>query len=116
MNERSGAFGFRTFVTLVIAVTGVSLPVSGIANHVTGFEPLTATRHVWLAVHNGLRMLFVVFSVWHIALNFRALGGHAQRAARRVFPPSREVLLAVAVASFTLLVSVGHVFLMGAAT
>lgn len=103
-------FNTRAFVTLMIAFTGVGLPVTGIANHVYGFSALTITRHAWMSAHNVLGLLFIIFSIWHITLNRRALLNHIRGVAARVSFVSREAVLAGAIVTIVLLIFVGHAF------
>lgn len=60
------------FVALGVLLSGLALPVTGIADHLA--------RHAsgpdaagWVAFHIALGTLFVVFATWHAVLNRRAL-------------------------------------------
>jgi Domain of unknown function (DUF4405) len=102
------AFNPRAFVALMICFSGLGLPVSGIANHLYGFSPLTVERYAWMSAHNALGILFAVFSIWHVVLNRRALWSHVRSTARRLPAVSREAILAGTLVALALLVSVGH--------
>ena len=108
MTEASSGLNIRAFVALVIAFSGCGLPVTGIANHLYGFDPPSVTRHAWMSAHNVLGLLFVVFSTWHIALNRRPLLRHLHGVAARIPTVSREALLAGAVVALGLFLFVGH--------
>jgi hypothetical protein len=97
-------------VALVIAFSGLGLPVTGIANHVYGFDSLTVARHAWMSAHNVLGLLFAVFSIWHVVLNRRPLMRHIQGVAARIPTVSREALLAAALVALCLFLLVGHAF------
>ena len=98
----------RAFATMMILFTGIGLPVTGIANHLYGLSFLTPARHAWMAAHNVLGLLFVVFSVWHVYLNRHALARHLKAAGEQARGMSREALLAGLAVAAVLLLSVGH--------
>jgi len=100
----------RAFTAMMMVFSGVGLPVTGIVNHAYGFAPLSVERHAWMSAHNALGVLFVVFSIWHIVLNRRALWNHLRSTALRIPATSREAMLAGCVVAITLLVFVGHAF------
>lgn len=102
-------FNKRAFVATMAAFSGIGLPVSGLANHVVGFEGLTLQRHAWMAAHNMMAIVFTVFVAWHIALNWRALSNHMRAAARAM--PRRETVLACAIVTGLLTFAVGHAFI-----
>jgi hypothetical protein len=54
-------------------ISGLCLPLSGLMNHYTGFDPLTVERHFWMSVHDVSGILFVIFAVLHIILNRRTI-------------------------------------------
>ena len=110
MESPDRRFDGRAFVTLMVAFSGVGLPVTGVANHVLAFSPLSLERHAWMSAHNVLGLLFTVFSIWHLALNRRALWNHLVGAASRASTVSREAMAAVVVVGLSLLLFVGHAF------
>ena len=101
-------FNMRALVALIIALAGLGLPVTGIANHVHQMEPMTVQRHAWMAAHNMLGTLFVVFSIVHIILNRRALLKYASGLATRLPRASREATCAAALIAVVLTIAVGH--------
>jgi hypothetical protein len=54
--------------------------------------------------------LFLIFGIWHVVLNRRALWNHIKGVSARVPAMSREALLAGAVVGLALLLFVGHAF------
>lgn len=104
------AFKYRAFVAIVMVLSGLALPVTGIANHFYGFAPLSVERHAWMSAHNALGLVFAACSIWHVALNRRALWGHAKNTAAHIPVMSREAVLAGAVVTLVLLLTVGHAF------
>jgi hypothetical protein len=107
------ADGFRTraFVTTAAALSGLTLPVTGIACHLAdeGFSP---ARHAWVAAHAVLGLLFVVFGIWHVCLNWRGLTRHLRSAVQGRALPGREALCAVSVVLVVLALAVGHTFVL----
>lgn len=110
MEKMARKFNTRAFVVLMILFSGLGLPVTGIANHIYGFAPISVERHAWMSAHNVLGLLFVIFSIWHVVLNRRVLLNYMRSAAARVPAINREALLAGAVVAFVLLLFVGHAF------
>ena len=110
MEQRPRRFNLRACVALMIAVSGLGLPVTGVFNHLHGLESMTLGRHAWMAAHNVLGILFVLFSIVHVVLNRRALWSHLRNTAARLPTLSREALVAGAIVAVVLAVSVGHAF------
>lgn len=113
MDQISRKFNTRAFVALGMVFAGLGLPVTGVVNHLYGLAPMTVTRHAWMSAHNILGLLFVVFAIWHVVLNRRALWSHLRSGAARVPAFSREVALAGSVVGLLLLLFVGHAFHVG---
>lgn len=114
MDNMRSRFNTRAFVVCMIAFSGIGLPLTGFANHVLGFSPLTVARHAWMSAHNILGVVFVAFSIWHSALNRRALSNHVKGAVARIPAFSREASIAGAILTLVLLLFVGHAFHVGA--
>jgi hypothetical protein len=85
-------FNKRAFYSTGMLLSGLFLPVSGIINHYTGFDGLTTERHFWMSVHNISALLFVVFAILHIRLNWKALSGYLNKAKSVVI--SKEAIYA----------------------
>lgn len=115
MVRKSSWFRVRSFVAITAAFSGLSLPISGFANHVYGFDAMSEAKHAWMAAHNTLGLIFLVFVTWHVALNFKGLKKHVKGAVARVRLVGKETLFAVALIVIALFVSVGHAFHVGAA-
>lgn len=105
---RRKPFNMRAFVALAAALAGFGLPVTGVANHIHQMDPMTLQRHVWMSAHNILGVLFVVFTVWHVILNRRALFNYASGLAERFPKMSREAICAAALVAGVVVVVVGH--------
>jgi hypothetical protein len=110
MDKPNRTFEYRTFAAIGMVLSGLALPVTGIANHFFACTPPSVGSHAWMSAHNALGILFVVFSIWHVALNRMALWKHLRNAASRIPGMSREALLAGAVVTLTLVLFVGHAF------
>ena len=109
-NTARKSFNPRGFVILTATVTGLGLPITGLANHLHQMESmLSFSRHAWMAAHNILGILFMVSIVSHAILNRRILinyvRGHAARSGI-----GREAVGAVFLVVVMLFVAVGHVF------
>jgi hypothetical protein len=67
-------FNLRGIVILTATVSGLVLPITGLANHLHQMEPIISfSRHAWMAVHTVLGVLFMVSTVAHAILNRRLL-------------------------------------------
>ena len=108
--QQGRSFNLRAFSALVIGLSGLGLPPTGLVSHLYGLAPLSVTRHAWMSAHNALGVLFVVFAAVHVVLNRRALLAHARATASQLRSTSRELVLASAVIAVTLLLFVGHAF------
>lgn len=103
-------FNLRSFVTLTATVTGIGLPISGLANHLHQMDSmLSFSRHAWMATHNTLGVLFLLSIALHAIFNRRMflnyLRGHAGRSM-----VGREAVCAVVLVAAVLVFAVGHVF------
>jgi len=109
VSTQSGSpFNKRAFVAMMAVFSGIGLPISGLMNHIYGFEPLTTARHGWMAAHNVMGIVFAVFVGWHVALNWRPLMSHLRNAAAL---PRREAVWAGAIVAALLALAVGHAFI-----
>jgi hypothetical protein len=111
--KKEKPFNTRAFVALAAAVSGLGLPLTGYANHLFQFSPLSVQRHAWMAAHNLLAGLFLVFVIWHVLLNRRALLRHAEGLAGSIALPSREAVLAGLLVASVLVLFVRHAFVAG---
>ncbi len=109
----AGTFNMRAFVAWAACISGVGLPLSGYANHLLQFHPMTVERHAWMAAHSVLGLIFAACAVWHALLNRRTLLNYARGLSRRVPTMSREALLATGTIIALLSLVVGHAFLIG---
>ncbi len=99
-------FDARAFVALSLVLSGIGLPATGIMNHLYQSAPIT-TRHGWMAAHNALAAVVVVFAIWHIVLNWKVLARHVGVGARRL-SRKREALWATTMVALVLVAAVGH--------
>lgn len=104
-------FNSRAFVVFGMLASGMGLPVTGLANHIQQFESMNAARHAWMAAHNSLGFLFVVFSAWHVVLNRKTLLNHLKGWAACAPVRNREAIAAGAVVAILFFACVGHAFL-----
>lgn len=108
MNRKHNQFQVRAFTVIVLATTGIGLPVTGIINHFYAFSDFTVARHALMSVHNVLGILFVVFAIMHAVLNRRILVNHVKNVAAGTLGINREAALACGLVVLSLLLAVGH--------
>jgi hypothetical protein len=102
------SFNLRGFVVLTATVSGLGLPISGLATHMHQMDSLfSASRHAWMSVHTLLGILFMVFTIWHAILNRRVLMKHLRGCAgdSRL---GREAVGALVLVAVLLFLAVGH--------
>jgi hypothetical protein len=109
-NTGMKSFNLRRFVILTATVSGLGLPITGLANHLHQMEPIiSCSRHAWMAAHTILGVLFMVSTVSHAILNRRILlnyvRGHAARSGI-----GREAVGAIVLVAVMLFVAMGHAF------
>ncbi|MFO7448137.1 MAG: DUF4405 domain-containing protein [Ignavibacteriaceae bacterium] len=105
--ETPAKFNTRAFTAIGMFISGIGLPLSGYMNHVLSLQPLIDQQHhIWMSVHNILAVFFVIFSTWHIILNWKALKNHIKKSSRVMI--SREFVYAAALVIFFLALSVLH--------
>ena len=107
---KTNRFNSRTFVVIAMLLSGLGLPITGVANHVLQLESMTVARHAWMAAHNGLGLLFVIFCIWHVVLNRKAVFRHMAGLTARIPAASREMIAAAAIVALALSILVGHAF------
>lgn len=105
-------FDRRAFVATLLTVTGLGLPVTGVANHLYQSAPMHFGRHTWMAAHNAFGLLFLVFATWHVVLNRRRLVQYLCGLVPDPRPPSRETLCAVGLVGVVLTLFIGHAFVL----
>lgn len=111
-SQPARSFNARAFTATAALISGLTLPVSGIANHMLQTDPMTTARHIAMAAHNGLALLFVVSTCWHIVLNRRALLAHLKGVHTGLLGVAREVVWACLVVALLLFLMVGHALLL----
>ncbi len=103
-------FQTRAFVALMIGLSGLGLPITGIVNHYYGFAGFSVARHAWMSAHNFLGLVFVAFAIWHVVLNRRTMGNYLRNALAKAAGIRSEAVIASAVLATGLLLFVGHAF------
>lgn len=66
-------FNRRPFVSIVMFLSGLCLPISGIMDHKLQFDSLSVERHFWMSVHTSAAILFTIFAIIHISYNWKVL-------------------------------------------
>lgn len=107
--KREHRWNQRAFVTTGALLSGLALPLSGLADHAAGGPGGFVVG--WSVVHTSLGAIFAGFCVWHAALNRRALLRHLRADALTRPRPSREVLVALVLVGGVLAFTVAHALL-----
>lgn len=82
----------RALVAIGATVTGLALPVSGIADHlILGWNP-AAGGNAASVIHWACGLLFIVFATWHVVMNRKAYRRHiAEVSGGLLFSPKTAV-------------------------
>lgn len=104
--EKQEKFNKRAFVSAGMFISFIGLPFSGYMNHILGFDPLIRERHIWMSLHNVLGLFFLIFSVWHMKLNWKPLTNYFRKVKGMIV--SREVICAASVILFFLGLFIFH--------
>lgn len=93
----------RRFVAVAAALSGLALPLTGLADHlaVRAGDPAS-----WSIVHTSLGVAFVAFAGWHCCLNRHALAKYVRGASRALV--GREALAAAVIVGGLLAFTVIH--------
>ena len=101
-----GSWNQRAFVATGALLFGLTLPVTGLVDHVVRDHEGAAAVGRWSVAHIALSVLFVVFCVWHVVLNRRALARYLRAKTQRRALPAGEVLAALALVAAVLALTV----------
>jgi hypothetical protein len=93
----------RRFVAVAAALSGLALPLTGLADHlaVGAGDPAS-----WSIVHTSLGVAFIAFAGWHCFLNRRTLVKYVRGASRALV--GREALTAAVIVGGLLAFTILH--------
>ncbi len=100
---------YLLFISFGLLITGIALTVSppGHFAHGTGWRFLGFTKEQWTAIHTVSAYIVAIFSVWHLALNWRQLLSYLRSGVRRAYRFKAEFAVALL---FTVLLWLGALF------
>ena len=101
------SFNKRAFISTAMFLSGLCLPFSGIRNHNLQFE-FSVERHFWMSVHNMAAILFVIFAIFHILYNWKALMNYIKKT-KEMFV-SKEAVTAIALVIVIVGLFASHAF------
>lgn len=104
-------FDKRALAALVALISGFALPFTGLAVHLLHDSSLEGPRLFWVAAHEALGIAFTAATVWHIALNRKALARHISGTGWRIAGLGREAVCAAALVGMVLFAAVGHIWM-----
>lgn len=102
-------FNMRAFASAGLIISGLSMPFTGLMNHLTGFDGITASRHFWMTVHIIPCILFTIFSFIHIILNRHSIWNYINLFKKAI--TKKEVVLAFSIVIFITALFASHTFL-----
>jgi hypothetical protein len=109
--ELNKKFNKRAFISMGMLASGIALPFSGLMNHYLAFEMLNFSRHFWMSIHNILGILFTIFALSHVILNWRVIQNYLIRLKKVTV--SREAAAAISLVVFITTLFALHVFIAG---
>jgi uncharacterized membrane protein len=98
----------RRFIALGALLSGLALPITGLADHLAGHSSGPDAVVGWSIVHVALGTLFVAFVTWHAVLNRRALLKHLSGGAAGAALRSPEAVAALVLVGGVLALTVTH--------
>jgi uncharacterized membrane protein YgcG len=99
-------FSWRSFVSVLTAASFVGMVFTGIVLFIvppgrvanwTGWTFLALTKHQWIGLHDWLSIVFIIASVVHLYLNWKAFVSYFKSRITRAFALRAEWALALAV-------------------
>jgi len=72
MIEGKKSFNSKSFVAIVMIITSIALPITGLILHLSP-HGRNSSAHSWLEIHVLLGILFTVFACWHIFIHRKQL-------------------------------------------
>jgi hypothetical protein len=91
------SFKTRRFVVALTALSGLTLPVTGLVVHLRHNLPPGPGRHIWMTAHAVFAVCFLVCCIWHISYNWRAVQAALLAQAADKPKLTKECLLALGV-------------------
>jgi len=101
-------FNKRAFISTVMFISAIGLPISGIMNHYLAFDILSSEKHLWMSVHNISGIIFTIFAIWHIILNWHQLINYVKKKTQTVI--SKEFIAGVSLVFVLLFITILHTF------
>ncbi|MPQ48949.1 DUF4405 domain-containing protein [Marinifilum sp. N1E240] len=102
-------FNYRSFCSIGLFLSGLSLPLSGFINHELQLEELTPIREFWMTFHNSAGILFFILAIFHVIFNRKALINHLTKAKGTIL--RREALMAIVFVTLLIISISSHAFL-----
>ena len=99
-------FSWRSFVSVLTAASFVGMVFTGIVLFIvppgrvanwTGWTFIALTKHQWIGLHDWLSIVFIIASVFHLYLNWKAFVSYFKSRITRAFALRAEWALALAV-------------------
>lgn len=106
-NKEKKKFNQRAFVSVSMCTAFFILPISGYMNHILR-GPMDQSKHLWMSVHNSASILFLVFAIIHIVLNWQALKKHISKTTSAII--TKEALLGIALIIAVIALFSSHAF------
>jgi hypothetical protein len=90
-------FKMRSFVSILCALSFITLPISGFLMHKMRESGDDFGIHLWMGAHNIFSVLFFIAAIFHVKFNWRILFNHMKYGAEQVKGVSREGRLALVI-------------------
>jgi hypothetical protein len=100
------SFNKRAFISSSLFISGLLLPLGWLI-HFTDTEYYAKEKHFWMSVHNAATIVFVVFLIFHIVYNWKAMKGYLNKSKTRLV--SKETIYAIILVLFIVGLFSSHV-------
>ena len=103
-------FNKRGFVSMLAALSFLTLPVTGLLMHKAREGADVFGNHLWMGAHNIFAVLFLVTAVFHIQYNWAVLLVYMKKGEQKLTWLSRETGAALGVFVVVILLTVSHAY------
>ncbi len=100
----------RALSTLLMLISFLLLPPSGIALHLADPSSQAGARFIFMAIHNVAAVIFLVAGAFHVVYNRRPLRAYMAAKTATALALRKELVVSLAVVSILTALSLLHVF------
>lgn len=101
----------RALVSLIMIISFILLPISGIPLHLIGELSLQdSQRHFLMSIHNSASIIFIIALFVHIFLNWKSIKNYIFAKTKEYFVFKKEIIIALIIVIGIVGIFTSHVF------